>query len=560
MGEIIRNRIRAMVFSLLVLGFSTAMAEDGKALLPNGNLETPDATGKWPVGWQKGPVGINWEIEDGNHFLRFKQTTPGAMLRLYVPVDIPAGAKGLRFSFRVRFKDIAAGEKPWFDAYFKLNYKDASGKVMEPDPCDFHFSGTSKGSVDEKQKITWVEKSLVMPVPDGATKLEFWPSLFNAKAGILDIDDVNVVVASDEETTKAIEHKKAMTEHPNPPSETPNPEKWPSELFVAGNQIQTKDGKNVWLQGVYICSLEWSPRGEGGVVYSAKVAIEDWKSNVIRLALMDDYWFGKSDRQNDGGTEYRALVNDIVSFASNRGAYVVLDLHHYRAIKEEHLKFWKEVAAKYKNHPAVLFDIINEPYDISWEIWRNGGFVEEKGKPADIDAVLTADQKSKKLSGFSSPGMQAAVNAIRETGARNIIVAGGIDWSGDLSGIANGYALDEKGGNGIMYSWHIYWWHKNWQGRVLETTVKYPILVGECGASVNKMSFIPAKDHDDPFEWSPDFIGLVQKYKLNWTASLFHVNAAPNMIQDWNYTPTPAWGAFVKDALSGKQFEMKKTR
>jgi endoglucanase len=31
-------------------------------------------------------------------------------------------------------------------------------------------------------------------------------------------------------------------------------------------------------------------------------------------------------------------------------------------------------------------------------------------------------------------------------------------------------------------------------------------------------------------------------------------------ILDWQYTPTPYWGAFVKDALSGKQFELKKMR
>jgi hypothetical protein len=32
------------------------------------------------------------------------------------------------------------------------------------------------------------------------------------------------------------------------------------------------------------------------------------------------------------------------------------------------------------------------------------------------------------------------------------------------------------------------------------------------------------------------------------------------MIKGWDYTPTPFWGQFVKDALSGKQFEWKKNR
>jgi len=29
---------------------------------------------------------------------------------------------------------------------------------------------------------------------------------------------------------------------------------------------------------------------------------------------------------------------------------------------------------------------------------------------------------------------------------------------------------------------------------------------------------------------------------------------------DWDYTPTPYWGVYVKDALAGKKFELKKMR
>jgi hypothetical protein len=56
--------------------------------------------------------------------------------------------------------------------------------------------------------------------------------------------------------------------------------------------------------------------------------------------------------------------------------------------------------------------------------------------------------------------MQALINAVRESGAKNIVLAGGLDWAYDLSGIANGFALDDKGGNGIIYSTHIYPWKK----------------------------------------------------------------------------------------------------
>jgi len=48
--------------------------------------------------------------------------------------------------------------------------------------------------------------------------------------------------------------------------------------------------------------------------------------------------------------------------------------------------------------------------------------------------------------------------------------------------------------------------------------------------------------------------------KLNWTGFSFHPKTGPMVIQDWDYTPTPYWGAFVKGALAGKVYEMKKMR
>ncbi|MEX2382316.1 MAG: cellulase family glycosylhydrolase [Opitutales bacterium] len=70
----------------------------------------------------------------------------------------------------------------------------------------------------------------------------------------------------------------------------------------------------------------------------------------------------------------------MIFFAANRGVYTVLDLHHYRARREEDLDFWKDAAVRYKNNPAVLFDLINEPHGTRREVWRNGGGVLKKRK------------------------------------------------------------------------------------------------------------------------------------------------------------------------------------
>jgi aryl-phospho-beta-D-glucosidase BglC (GH1 family) len=293
---------------------------------------------------------------------------------------------------------------------------------------------------------------------------------------------------------------------------------------------------------------------------SAVVAVDVWKANIVRLPVNEAFWFGRTPYQDDGGVAYRELVDNVVAIVSNRGAYVLLDLHRFRAPKQEHADFWTDAATHFKNHPAVLFDLFNEPHDVSWDVWKSGGFVSEKKAGVDESAFLTEDEKIKANAGFHSVGMQALVDAARATGARNIVIVGGLSWSGDLSGIVNGYALDDKGGNGIIYGWHNYNWHKDWQNRVLNTAEKYPIFVGETGADIKKMTFIPAKDQEDPYTWAPDMIGFIQKYKLNWTAWCLHPKATPILISDWNYTPTPFWGVFVKDALAGKQFTMARMR
>jgi endoglucanase len=205
--------------------------------------------------------------------------------------------------------------------------------------------------------------------------------------------------------------------------------------------------------------------------------------------------------------------------------------------------FWKDAAARYKNNPAVLFDILNEPHDTTWPVWRNGGTVQTKGGT------------------IQSVGMQALVDAVRGTGAKNLIVAGGLSYAFDLTGIVKGYALNDDDGNGIMYATHFYNWHGGWAQHILGVAAKYPVLVGECGADIMKMNFIPANRQENPYTWAPDAIGFIQKNHLNWTAWCFHTRATPDLLLDWDYyTPTPFWGAFVKDALAGKAYEMKRER
>lgn len=512
------------------------------SLLSNSHFTDATKDVSWPDDWPK-IEGVTWEKEGQTPFLRLTSGKPGQNLLVYRDVTLGSPVPAaLEIRVKVRYTDIKVGEKAWFDARIISHFKNRSGKVLKPEPVTPSFKGSSDG---------WVEKSYFVKVPVSAQTFEIMPTIFQAAGGTFDLAEVSVLAASADNL-------------PKPPPIIPSVtiaagDKAPPELHVVGTELQTAEGKVVWLQGLSVDSLQWAAGGEH-IDKTIPVAIDQWHANAIRLAVSDEFWFGRSAYQHDGGLGYRKVVDAAVEAAASRGAYLILDLHRFGAPMPEHVEFWKDASLRYKNHPAVIFELFNEPHSISWKLWRDGGnLTDATSKHSDVNVA----ENSQELTGESSPGMQALLDAARSSGAHNIVIAGGLDWGYDLSGVAGGFALqDREGGKGIMYSSHIYPWKNDWQKNTLDAAAKYPIFVGEvgCPADYKAFGFIPPTQRYPLEGWSEDVLGMIQKNKLNWTGFSFHPKCSPEVILDWDYTPTPAWGVFVKKALSGTVFDMKKMR
>lgn len=522
------------LLALLMLAPALKAAEANPSIISNGNFETDRKAKGWPDDWPQSKES-SWEVENGNHFLRLKVLEPGKLVMAYRQIALKPEQQHFQLTFRTRYTDVKRGKDSWHDARIMIDFKDAQGKKLKSTVKPPYFSGTSKD---------WRDVKVEFDVPEGAKFLEFMPSLFQAQSGIFDLDDIALIpIAAGAATTTSTPAA--------PPVKIKGPGPLPEQLHVAGNQVLTPAGKAVWLQGVNVPSLEWSTRGDN-LLRSITVAIDDWKANIIRLPVHAERWFGRGSDQKDGGKSYRELVDQAIEAAETRSAYLILDLHHYRAPKDESIEFWKDAAARYKNRTSVLFGLLNEPHGISWEIWRNGGVVDEKAKS---DAPKENEEKQ---TTFTSPGMQKVVDAIRETGANNVLLAGGLDWAYDISGILKGFALTDKSGNGIIYDTHVYPWKSGWEQKFLAVAEKHPVLLGEVGCDSKPMPFIPASQHKDPYVWAPQILATIQEHKLHWTAWCFHPSATPRIIQDWEYTPTPFWGAFVRTALHGGSFKSDK--
>ena len=532
---------------------------------PEEKAKREAAAAKRSADWAKRKARAKERVANGGSLIpaqngpyaKLVSKEPGKLVNAYKEYDVPADVEALKMSWKWEVKNLKTGEKPWFDARVLFKFKDANGKEVK-NPSPVYIQKDTKG---------WQNRETSFLVPKEAVTFVVMPCLFQVKSGEMEMTDVTCVATSAEPLHKAAAERERQAKARYVPDEPENRATWPKMVRVQGNRLVDTDGKEVWLQGVNAGGMETIPNGDQQVK-STVVAIDQWHANCIRLPINEAHWFGTGIySKNDGGKSFRDACDKIVRLAANRGAYVVIDLHRFRAPKAEHVEFWKDCAAHYKNHPAVLFDLFNEPHGISWEIWRDGGWVGKQGQH-DESAFLSSEEK-KKNQGFESVGMQALVDAVRSTGAKNVVIAGGLFWANDLTGIESeaiekgekkSFRLRDTTGNGIMYAWHTYHWHKGW-GRILPVAAKHPIFLGEVGASpLGVMNFIPDNQQEDPYTFSPDMLGFIQKLRINWTGWCFHPKAAPVMIENWDYKPTPYWGEFAKRALAGEKFEMKRMR
>lgn len=247
---------------------------------------------------------------------------------------------------------------------------------------------------------------------------------------------------------------------------------------VVGNTIQNASGQTVMIHGVDRPSMEWScngasvTNGPGPIPASDFATMRDsWNANAVRIPLDQDFWLRSAARYCSA---YRNNVANVVKEARAAGLIVILDLHwsdqgnlanarpgQQCMADQNSITFWKQVAERYKSNPNVWFELYNEPHDISWSTWLNGG----------------------SACGYQTVGMQQLYNAVRGTGANNIVIAGGNAWASDLNGVP------KINGTNVAYAIHIYrqsgsWSTSSWDHQFGTTASQVPVIATEFGDQV----------------------------------------------------------------------------
>lgn len=223
-------------------------------------------------------------------------------------------------------------------------------------------------------------------------------------------------------------------------------DKW-GRLTTDGNKIVDQNQNEVVLRGM---SLFWS--NWGGFYYAAetiKWLKEDWKCTVIRAAIGADADNGYIENP---GTEMTKLYA-VIDACLEQGIYVIVDWHSHHA--EDYVpaavNFFNTVSKKYGGYPNIIYEIYNEPLDVSW-------------------------------ANILKPYAETLISIIRQNDPENLILVGTPNWSQDVDAVIADPLTDHN----VAYTLHFYTsTHTQWLRDKALTAMNagLPLFVSEWGLS-----------------------------------------------------------------------------
>jgi endoglucanase len=325
-------------------------------------------------------------------------------------------------------------------------------------------------------------------------------------------------------------------------------------LYAFGNQIRRSDTDSpVLLRGVNRSGLEYSAPHEGGDFLGAAAVtrreIEEiasgWGCNIVRLPFNQE-WILRGYGVHSAES-YRRALDQAIEWIAACGAYTLLDLQwvggdtayghladgspNYVAPlpNPETIDAWSVLAERYRQEPAVLFDLFNEPHDRLpddpnrlWRIAPDGG--------------IHAFDEFRVGSDHWVPWAGKLIDAIHTIHPQALTWVSGVNWGYDLRGVR----ID---GPNVIYSAHVYpdRPHWEWRDRFGFAGVDAPLFIAEWGGG------------DEDVEWGARLLSFLEGRCCGWTA--WSWADRPPLVRDARaaeYMPT-RFGEFVRSAIKSAQ-------
>ena len=332
------------------------------------------------------------------------------------------------------------------------------------------------------------------------------------------------------------------------------------QLHVSGNKLENASGAQVVLHGIDRSGTEYACVQGNGIFdgpsdQASITAMKSWGVNAVRVPLNEACWNAESYVDSAySGANYQAAIEAYVNLLNDNGIVAILDLHWTDGLytgasagcssaeavcqkpmpdTAESVPFWTSVATAFKGNNAVIFDLFNEPYPEradnyneteGWQCWLNGG----------SDCVGIS---------YSVAGMQTLVNAVRSTGASNVIMLGGLEYSNDLTQWLSYEPTDPD--HNLVASWHSYNFNTCstqacWTSQVAPVIAQVPVIAGEIGENDCADTYI-----DPLMTW----LDSENTSYLAWAWNAdFNCSTGPGLITDYSGDPT-AYGAGYESHL-----------
>ena len=343
-------------------------------------------------------------------------------------------------------------------------------------------------------------------------------------------------------------------------------------LHVSGNQIVNVSGKAVRLIGFnnsgaeYACEEGWGifDTPQATMTRAIVAAMATWAgANAVRVAVNEQCWLGRPGiKPAYAGASYQRAIERYVSLLNAYGFAVILDLAgtapgtempaNQEAMPDSNsVAFWRSAATALRRNTSVVFDLFNEPWPghnadtaAAWSCWRDGGCTQtsQNGGAA-----------------YRAAGMQQLVSAVRGTGARNIVIAEGIQYAEAVDQWLK-YRPRDPTGN-LIASVHVYSYNRCssvrcYDGAMKTLAARVPLLIGELGPDLTT-PYTPALDnHCPPADigrtgFDSALLSWASRNRVSWTAWSWNPwGDCWSLVKDFHGAPTSPYGAIIKSALA----------
>ncbi|MGQ1888975.1 glycoside hydrolase family 5 protein [Thermophagus sp. OGC60D27] len=307
-----------------------------------------------------------------------------------------------------------------------------------------------------------------------------------------------------------------------------------TRISVDGNKFVNAQNETIVFKGFNIADPDRLEKN-GHWKKELFEELNRWGANIVRLPVHPSAW------RERGEEEYLKLLDQGIQWAKESGLYVIIDWHSignlrtglfqakmYDTSIRETLRFWYTISRRYADEPAVaLYEIFNEPTtfngqlgSLSWEQWTE--------IVSDIISVIQAN----------SP--------------HAVVLVAGFNWAYDLTPLMHSPLPFDN----VAYVSHPYPqkreqpWVPQWERDFGFVADHYPVIATEIGYMYpdQKGAHIPCLGDE---EYGRTIMDYFDAKGISWVAWVFDPDWSPQLIKDWNYTPTRA-GQFFKDELLKK--------